>query len=392
MLLRRYCMMALPIVIGACGADQLTESRGVASILDQELSTRRALFDFEVAAGLNGDQQERISRILGRATTGEMHLALLNSDIERLLETGQIAIQLSPSEELVAVRDLLVRHPTGRTSWRARTDDKSGTIHLVRGPSGVYGVIRTLTDLYQIEPVGSGVHAIVRVNQAMFPPEGGVSEASTYTPPELAPTEQTFRPALQNQSVDGLSSSPRAARELHSRAQLQSFATSLANYSGYGNVDVLVAYTAAAAAQTADIEDHIQLAVDITNTTYSDSYVNFSVGLVHTVQVSYNETNRTFSQHVAALQSMTDGMMDDLHSLRNQYLADVVLLLVDDLDDPYCGLASTTLANASSAFAASRWDCATGNFTFAHEGIYKALTTIASTIQVTIPSRMDMGT
>ncbi len=60
--------------------------------------------------------------------------------------------------------------------------------------------------------------------------------------------------------------------------------------------------------------------------------------------------------------------MDEVHTWRNQYAADVVVLLVHPQPaDSGCGIASTIWADASTAFAAVRHECATGNYTFAHE-------------------------
>lgn len=56
--------------------------------------------------------------------------------------------------------------------------------------------------------------------------------------------------------------------------------------------------------------------------------------------------------------------MDNVHSLRNQYMADIVVLLVDD--NQYCGVA-TLLAQQTTAFAVVNYQCATTNITFAHE-------------------------
>jgi peptidyl-Asp metalloendopeptidase len=57
--------------------------------------------------------------------------------------------------------------------------------------------------------------------------------------------------------------------------------------------------------------------------------------------------------------------MDDIHTKRTTYKADLAVLIINN--GSYCGLASAILADANSAFAAVYWDCATGYFSFAHE-------------------------
>jgi len=86
---------------------------------------------------------------------------------------------------------------------------------------------------------------------------------------------------------------------------------------------------------------------------------------VHTAQVSYSEAHRSFSQHVSALQSTSDGRMDEVHTLRNTYGADVVALVVNDPEA--CGQAAAINATAASAFMVADQSCITGYYSFAHE-------------------------
>jgi hypothetical protein len=130
-------------------------------------------------------------------------------------------------------------------------------------------------------------------------------------------------------------------------------------------IDVLVAYTPAAAAATGDINGLIQLAFDESNRSYANSGIALTLGPAFVGQVDYSEAGRTYAQHVAALQSPSDGIMDVVHTWRDQYSADVVALIVNDAS--YCGLASVILAGATNAFVAVHYDCATGYYSFGHE-------------------------
>ena len=126
---------------------------------------------------------------------------------------------------------------------------------------------------------------------------------------------------------------------------------------------MLVVYTASAAAATSNISSLIQLAVDETNQSYVNSGININMVRVHTAQVTYNESGRSFSQHVAAVRSTTDGLMDNVHTLRNTYAADV--LVVNDSEA--CGIASSIGSTATSAFAVAHYSCITGYYSFGHE-------------------------
>lgn len=129
-------------------------------------------------------------------------------------------------------------------------------------------------------------------------------------------------------------------------------------------IDVLVAYTAKAKSLSGDIDALIDLAITETNTGYSTSGVNTSVNLVHKYQVSYTEANNSETD-LNRLAATNDGYMDEVHSLRTQYGADIVLLVHDT--NGYCGQADAIYADASSAFAIVDYDCATGYYSFGHE-------------------------
>jgi hypothetical protein len=85
---------------------------------------------------------------------------------------------------------------------------------------------------------------------------------------------------------------------------------------------------------------------------------------VHTAQVNYNE-NSNSERDLMRLAATNDGYMDNVHSLRDTYGADMVVLVSDV--NGYCGQADAIYANSSSAFAIVDYDCATGYYSFGHE-------------------------
>ena len=129
------------------------------------------------------------------------------------------------------------------------------------------------------------------------------------------------------------------------------------------DIKVLVAYTAAANSAVSDMQGLIELAVAETSTGYSNSAVDATMTLVHTYQVSYNESN--FSTDLAYFRNNNDGVMDEVHGKRDQYGADIAILITNVSD--YCGLASAIGATSATAFGAVYHGCATGYYSFGHE-------------------------
>ncbi|MHC5006234.1 MAG: M12 family metallo-peptidase [Planctomycetota bacterium] len=136
-------------------------------------------------------------------------------------------------------------------------------------------------------------------------------------------------------------------------------------------IDVLVVYTPLARGAmggTAAIEAEISLAAAYANSAYNASFINTQLNVVHTAEVNYNESSG-YADHLYRLTNPSDGFMDNVHDLRDQYAADMVSLIVDD--GQYCGIAwvmnTVSPAFASSAFSVTTWYCAAANLTFAHE-------------------------
>ncbi|MBI4582320.1 MAG: hypothetical protein HY718_21680, partial [Planctomycetes bacterium] len=95
-------------------------------------------------------------------------------------------------------------------------------------------------------------------------------------------------------------------------------------------IDLLVVYTQdalAAAGDVATMNARINLAVADTNDAFVRSLINTSVRLVHTQQVLYTESGDA-DIDAPRLVNPSDGYLDDVHPLRDQYGADCVSLWV----------------------------------------------------------------
>ncbi len=135
-------------------------------------------------------------------------------------------------------------------------------------------------------------------------------------------------------------------------------------------LDVLIVYTPAARnamGGTNGITSLANSAIAAANTAYTNSAVPTRLNLAHIAQVDYSESS--FSTDLSRLRGTSDGSMDEVHALRNQYNADFVAML--SAGSGSCGIAYLMTNNSpsfqSSAFSVTRYSCAVGNLTFAHE-------------------------
>jgi hypothetical protein len=131
-------------------------------------------------------------------------------------------------------------------------------------------------------------------------------------------------------------------------------------------IDVMIAYTKAAASGYADIvSEVIQPAIAAGNESFRLSGIGYiKLRLVHAYQTDYVESGDQFV-HLWRFADKADGYMDEVHELRDRYHADVAVLIVDDTDG--CGLATRVGADEDEAFAVVHHACAKSNFSLVHE-------------------------
>jgi hypothetical protein len=143
--------------------------------------------------------------------------------------------------------------------------------------------------------------------------------------------------------------------------------------SGPSTIDMMVVYTQQAENNWGGVANtiaNITQAVTNMNASMSNSGINnVTFRLVHTTKVSYTESGN-FSTDLSRLAGTSDGYMDNVHSLRDQYGADLVSLIIGSPTSS-CGIGylntNPTSYSSGNAFNVSLYSCVVSNFTMAHE-------------------------
>lgn len=147
-----------------------------------------------------------------------------------------------------------------------------------------------------------------------------------------------------------------------------------ASLDGVAEIDVLVLYTAEAAAAgggASGVESTVALAVEEANRSFTDSGVEARIRLVDARPTTYDEAEFDFRQTLLRLALPGDGHLDDAPTLRDELGADHVVLIVDHAG-PYAGIGYQMTATNAPVFAPSAYSVvsrayAAGHYTFAHE-------------------------
>jgi len=264
------------------------------------------------------------------------------------LEAATLELNLFDDVTLIAVQDSVVKNLQGGDVWvgHIANDPDSQVVLAVKGRA-LMGTVEYEGRAFEIVFVNGATHAVRELDPNALPPQ--------------------FEPAEPQPDHDAMMGDT-------------STSTSTDSVAGDGSssgqvIDVLVVYTPLArsnAGGASGIEAKILNAVTRANQAYLNSQVTISLNLVGMAETNYVETN-AMSTSVSRLRATTDGFMDEVHTLRNQLGADIVMLITADTDA--CGVAyrMTSLSNsfASSAFGVvhddSRYNCLGSNNTFAHE-------------------------
>ncbi len=217
-------------------------------------------------------------------------------------------------------------------------DSGGGSVVMAYRHGVLEGIVTQGSCIVTISYAGEGIHVIKEVNQEELPSESEPSPISDETMSlDLTPSF-IAAPMADDGSV----------------------------------IDVLVVYTPTARdarGGASGILNLIDLAVEQTNTTYANSGVSQRINLVHTAEVSYTETG-DLNTDLYRLYRKDDGYMDDVHSLRDEYCADNIVLIVDDGGNS-CGMSYqmwiVLTALAPYALSVVADECAVGNLSFSHE-------------------------
>ena len=288
----------------------------------------KPLFLLAQKADLTKKQSNSLNKINSAKTTRNVQVMKIDYDA---LKNDTIDLNIS---EKVTIKLKMQRSSLGKGDAYTLTGKGSKDLNyttIVRQGTDITADIWYDGKLYRVRPISGGLHALIEVNLANFPSDH---------PPSFNKIEKAPHGIFAPQNKDKRDA-------------------------GSCSADVIVAYTAQADSLSGNITSLIQLAIDEANQSYINSGIGLKLNLVKTVKVNYNESANSYDKILSDFAGNGDGQMDEIHSLRDQYGADICILIMNKSD--YCGLADAILANRSTAFAIVHYDCATGYYSFAHE-------------------------
>lgn len=282
------------------------------------------------STAFSNQQSERLDAYRADPTSADVRVVNLQMGVLKSLDSVNVNFSEEQSLALDIVR--MEERSASDYSWFGNSSSTQEQAVLVVQDNEVYGTLRSAGQLFRVRPLDGGLHALIRVDETKFPPEH---------PPEFESMEKDTRQIMSEQVPDSFDTGDACSE-----------------------YNAIIAYTSGAKAQVGNIDALIQLAIDETNQGYANSGVNTKIKLAHKYQTNYTESANMATDR-DRFRIKNDGIMDEVHSKRDQYAADVALLMTKSGN--YCGIASAIGATEETAFAVVGQNCATGYYSFAHE-------------------------
>lgn len=292
-----------------------------------------------------GVTQPAMKTLPFKAVKGRNRSVKVNIDF---LGSDALTLTLFDDVVVTAVRDRLVDKIKGSSTWVGHVEGESDSeVFLTVRGRAMSGTVRIGEDLYEIVLGANDLHAIIKVDPGKNP--------------DFSDDVKTVEDFI---AEGGEIDSTVTSEPLVANAETNAGTV----------VDVMVVYTPKARANASGqsgIEAKIANAVAKANQAYINSAIDMQINLVHMAEVSYTESG-SMSTSLQDVTGNNDGKMDDVHTLRNQYGADQVVLITADTSA--CGI-GYLMSNPSSSFAPyafsvvhddSKYACLS-NHTLAHE-------------------------
>ncbi len=239
----------------------------------------------------------------------------------------RLNLHLFADTDLTAVADRVESDLLNGFVWRGHLEGVPHSLAVfVVDKDCIAGTVMAPDSMYRVRCLGSGLHAIDQVipeeprgNDAVLPP---------FPPSPEVDTEQT--------QTGSQSSAPSSAQSGQSS-------------NGITEIDVLAVYTrksakrlvrevgAGSGSAKRAMKSQIRLAVAVANAAMENSSVDIRLRLVKIRPIGFRASGNA-GWDLSRIYSPHDGVMDQIHTWRDRYGADLVVTVLDKFDPGFVGL------------------------------------------------------
>jgi len=290
------------------------------------------------------NRAEKSNEILQKSDAN-VSVDFVEIDLEKVLNYEQLTLQFG--ENSIPVNKVRLNARGINNFSFVGKDNKGSQIVMSVLDGDIQGVIETLDGVFSIETLGRNDYAIIKIDQSKLREGCGDMQ------------EDINHSDIENDNNHDMGNED-------DNSSISPIFRSGTTYDC--KIRVLVLYTPNAQSSVSNIKNNVLTAVDLTNESFINSNINYQIELAYVGLTNYTETGNTTSDYSTSLSRFRtngDGYMDEVHTLRNKYSADVCVLLVSN--PAYCGLAYVYPTESSAFCVVTAGTCATSNYSFGHE-------------------------
>ncbi len=344
-----------------------------------------------------------------KATMGVMMMALPSaSTVEYALTKGMhgategepaptLVLPLNKTTKVTARRTSVIKTDDGYI-WHGIIEETDEMVTLLWWPDGrLSGTVNYKGHMFAVKPMGGDMHGVVEMSSEGLPPEHApmgkklmkkmhMKEDPLYRKGDASELRHEKSPStdekdggtpqrgdtkdLEDAPLNDKGADASATGSPSSTGEKLAFILPPPAKTGDTPqpvaITLIVAFTKQAASHYSDIaKDLIALAIEEANQSLRNSGLgHVQLKVVHSYETGYVEDGSHFD-HVFRFADKGDGYMEEVHALRDQYHADVGLLIVHDPQG--CGLSAGVAPPPDRAFAVVHHECAATMYSLAHE-------------------------
>jgi hypothetical protein len=297
------------------------------------------------------ERETHLYNLLANATT-TINLTFIDIDIKKLKDKNYT---FKIEDKIYSIKDYRIEErKQNNFSVFANLNEPNGHIYLTILDDDILGNIRIEYQYYEIKTIGKGKYVLRKYDQLKYPNDcERVEKVEQHEELEKSKFNSPLTPI-----------SPSHINSNIVRSNSHKMAPTISQTC---NLRIMVCFTPAVTANVNNPLNLCQQSVDLLNQTFINSGINHTAELAYAGEVNYTENDdNVVDRNVFG--NPNDGIIDEIHQIRNDYSADIgVFLTTSTTGGGIAGVASGLYVDAPHAFCQVNYDYAVNNITFPHE-------------------------
>lgn len=313
--------------------------------------TSQVLFQKRTNIKPETERETHLFNLLAKAKT-TIDITFIDIDVKKLKDKNYTFEIDGKTYSIKEFR--IVERRQNNFSVFANLQVPNGHIYLTILDDDILGNVRIEYQYYEIKTIGKGKYVLRKYDQLKYPNDcERVEKVEQHKELEKSKFNSPLTPTVPFPTNGNLLLSG-----THKMAP---------TISQTCNLRIMVCFTPAVAANVNNPLNLCQQSVDLLNQTFLNSGINQTAELAYAGEVNYseNDNNRADRDYFG---NPNDGIIDDIHQIRDDYSADIgVILTTSTSGGSIAGVASGIYVDESHAFCQVNYDYAVNNITFPHE-------------------------